>query len=108
MEPKCPGEKFPWETIRPWASNTAVEKSSPSRTASENAVLRMVVPSSSAMETMEFQITVKVMGSMVGVVVAVVAAVMAVPPDGLRVVLPISGVSSSQAAASLRCSARGR
>ena len=64
MEPRWPGEKLPCAIIRPFASNTAVEKSSPSRTASLKAVCRIVVPSSSAMDTTEFQMTVKVMGSM--------------------------------------------
>ena len=63
MDPRWPGVKLPWASIRPRRSKIAVEKSSPSRTASEKAVCRRVVPISSAMETKPPQITESVMGS---------------------------------------------
>ena len=63
IEPRWPGVKLPWAIIRPNRSKTAAEKSSPSRTASENAVRRSAVPISSATEISVFQRTVSVMGS---------------------------------------------
>src|SRR5206468_473216 len=50
MEPRCPGLKSPWAIIRPRASKRAAEKSRPSRTACEYAVLRRAVPASSAID----------------------------------------------------------
>src|SRR5947209_7390773 len=63
MAPRWPGVLFPWAMSRARASKMPAEKSSPSRTASENAVRRSAPLISSAMETSEFQTTVSVMGS---------------------------------------------
>ena len=63
IEPRWPGLKLPCATSRALRSNSAVEKSSPSRTPSEKAVLRKVMPSSSAIDIRAFQITVRVTGS---------------------------------------------
>ena len=62
MEPRCPGVKLPWAMRRPLRSKMAVEKSCPSRTASENAVICRVVPISSAIESKPFQRTDSVIG----------------------------------------------
>src|SRR5438874_8029524 len=63
MAPRWPGVLLPWAISRARASKMPVEKSSPSRTASENAVRRSAPLISSAIEISEFQITVSVMGS---------------------------------------------
>src|SRR5712671_5575325 len=63
MAPRCPGVLLPWAINRAKGSKMPAEKSSPSRTASENAVRRSAPLISSAMETSEFQMTVSVMGS---------------------------------------------
>src|ERR1700730_15703711 len=63
MAPRCPGVLLPWAINRAEGSKMPVEKSSPSRTASENAVRRSAPLISSAIEISEFQMTVSVMGS---------------------------------------------
>src|ERR1700738_1627661 len=63
MAPRWPGVLLPWASNRADASNTPAEKSSPSRTASENAVRRSAPLICSAMEIKEFQMSVSVIGS---------------------------------------------
>src|SRR5437764_748480 len=63
MAPRWPGVLLPWATNRAEASKTPAEKSSPSRTASENAVRLSAPLISSAMEIKEFQMSVSVIGS---------------------------------------------
>src|ERR1700730_2346382 len=63
MAPRWPGVLLPWAISRARASKMPAEKSSPSRTASENAVRRSAPLISSAVEMSEFQTTVSVMGS---------------------------------------------
>ena len=63
MAPMWPGEYGPCATIRPSGSNTATEKSWPSRACSEYAVLCTVVPTSTAMDCSAPHTTPSVMGS---------------------------------------------
>src|SRR6516225_8217607 len=63
MAPRWPGVLLPWAISRACASKMPAEKSSPSRTASENAVRRSAPLISSAMEVSAFHTTVSVMGS---------------------------------------------
>src|ERR1700730_6248409 len=63
MAPRWPGVLLPWASNRADASNTPAEKSSPSRTASENAGRRSAPLISSAVEVKEFQMSVSVIGA---------------------------------------------
>jgi hypothetical protein len=63
IAPMWPGEYGPCATMRPRASNTAVEKSCPSRACSEYAVLCTVAPTSTAIDCSAPQITPSVIGS---------------------------------------------
>src|SRR5881296_1473766 len=63
IAPMWPGEYGPWATMRPRASNTATEKSWPSRACSEYAVRCTVVPISTAIDRSAPQTTPSVTGS---------------------------------------------
>src|SRR5438105_4050423 len=74
MAPRWPGVLLPCAIKRAKGSKMPVEKSSPSRTASENAVRRSAPLISSAIEISVFQMTVSVMGSIRGLPSSDIAA----------------------------------